>query len=223
MSVKVHVWDLPTRVFHWVLALLVIGLIVTGQTGGNAMIWHGRMGYAVLTLLLFRVVWGFVGGPYSRFSSFVPTPARVKAYLEHGKPKWIGHNPLGALSVFALIGLLLLQTASGLFADDEIAYSGPLTSLISNAWVAIASTWHKDIGKILLIVLVLVHVAAIFFYLFKRRENLITPMITGNLEVDTPDVANQSRAKDGLKQEIQAIVILIFCGLLVWWIVSLGA
>ena len=104
MTHKVRVWDLPTRVFHWTLAACVIALVATGQIGGSAMDWHFRFGYAVLTLLLFRLAWGFVGGHWSRFSSFLYAPSTVLRYLRgQGGPELsAGHNPLGAGSVFAL-------------------------------------------------------------------------------------------------------------------------
>lgn len=219
---QVQVWDLPTRLFHWALAVLVVCLFITGEIGGNAMQWHGRFGYAVLALVLFRIVWGFVGGHYSRFTSFMPTPSRIMAYVRGAAPKALGHNPLGALSVIVLLALLLLQTATGLFADDEIAYSGPLTALISNAWVALASTWHKSIGKVLLIVMVLLHVSAILFYLFRKNENLIEPMLTGIKEVDQVPVSSSLPALNAAKQMILAIVLISICSALVLWIVSLG-
>jgi cytochrome b len=223
MSTQVKVWDMPTRLFHWLLVVMVTCLFITGEIGGNAMQWHGRFGYATLDLVLFRLLWGVVGGHYSRFTSFVPTPSRLLAYIRGAAPKALGHNPLGALSVLALLGLLLLQTASGLFADDEIAYSGPLTSLISNAWVSIASKWHKDIGKVLLILMVLLHIGAILFYLFKKNDNLIEPMMTGVKEVDIVPVSHPLRTINAAKQIVLATVLLIACSLLVWWIVSLGA
>jgi cytochrome b len=119
---KVRVWDLPIRLFHWTLALSVVGSIVTAKIGGNAMIWHFRFGYLVFALLAFRILWGLVGGRWSRFSSFVYAPGTVLRYLrgqsradEHHD---VGHNPLGSFSVFALLGVLALQVASGLVADD---------------------------------------------------------------------------------------------------------
>ena len=123
MSTTVRVWDLPTRIFHWALVASVIDLVITAKLGGDAMAWHFRCGYAVLTLLLFRMVWGLVGGHWSRFRSFLYSPATVLRYLRgQGAPEHsVGHNPLGSGSVFALLGFLLLQVASGLFSDDEIA------------------------------------------------------------------------------------------------------
>lgn len=117
-ATRTRVWDLPTRLFHWALAAAVIGLIATGL--GGVMEWHFRLGYAVLALLLFRLVWGFVGGRWSRFTAFVYAPGSVLAYLRgRAHPDHlIGHTPLGALSVFAVLAILALQVATGLVADD---------------------------------------------------------------------------------------------------------
>lgn len=188
MSNSIRLWDLPTRLFHWSLAVCVIGLIVTGQVGGDAMTWHFRLGYAVLALVLFRIAWGFVGGRWSRFSAFVPTPARLWHYLRgHALPELsIGHNPLGALSVLAMLLFLLLQVTTGLVSDDEIATAGPLTHLVPSALVSQATSYHKHVGKLILFALVLLHLAAIAYYLLRRRDNLIRPMLTGDKEVDGP-------------------------------------
>ena len=160
----VRVWDLPTRLFHWALVVCIVGLVTTAQIGGNAMEWHFRFGYSVLTLLLFRLLWGFVGGHWSRFSTFLYSPANLLRYLRghevDGQP--LGHSPLGALSVFAILGLLLLQVGTGLFSDDEIAAVGPLSKLASGAVVSQLTHYHKDIGKVIVLILVLLHIGAIF-------------------------------------------------------------
>ena len=130
----IRVWDLPTRLFHWALVVCVIGQIVTANVGGNWMNWHLRLGYAVLTLLLFRLVWGFVGGHWSRFGSFLYAPSSVLAYLR-GRPEpehRVGHSPLGALSVFALLLILLAQ---GLF------FTGFLI-----LYIVSAKTAHRLVG-----------------------------------------------------------------------------
>jgi cytochrome b len=165
MSYKVRVWDLPTRIFHWALVFCVIGLIVTGQVGGSAMDWHFRLGYTVLALLLFRLVWGLVGGHWSRFSSFLFSPASVIRYLrgQTSVPYTTGHNPLGAGTVFAMLLFLLLQVGTGLVSDDEIASSGPLTRFVSASLVSQATAYHKEVGKVILLVLIALHVAAILF------------------------------------------------------------
>lgn len=218
---KVRVWDLPTRAFHWSLVVLVLLLIITGKIGNEALVWHGRLGYAVFALLLFRIMWGFVGGHYSRFASFFPTPQRLKAYLSlKDSSAWLGHNPLGALSVFAMLGLLCIQVVSGLFTDDEIAFTGPLTSLVANKWVSFATHWHKVLGESVLIALILLHVAAILFYLFKRKHNLIKPMLTGDTVTNAQDA---QAARDGVQQGFIALALLAASAALVWWVVNLGA
>ena len=140
---KVRVWDLPTRVFHWALVLGVIAQAITGLVGGDAMAWHLRVGYSVLALLLFRLFWGLVGGRWSRFRAFAYSPQSVLDYLKgrgRGKPEHgVGHSPLGAGSVFAMLLFLLAQVASGLFSDDEIAAAGPLTRFVSNSTVSLAT------------------------------------------------------------------------------------
>lgn len=215
-----RVWDLPTRVFHWALVFSVTGLVITGNVGGNAMPWHFRFGYSVLTLLLFRLTWGLVGGRWSRFASFIYAPSSIIKYLKgDGHPHHsVGHNPMGAFSVFALLTFLTAQVATGLISDDEIAAAGPLTKFVSNATVSIASGYHTKLGKLFLIVLVLLHVGAILFYLYKKRENLIKPMIHGDkvLPLDVP------ASRDDAKSRSVALLIFAICATLVYWLVSLG-
>ena len=165
MTHTVRIWDLPTRLFHWALAASVIALVVTAKVGGNAMVWHLRLGYVVLALLVFRLVWGLVGGRWSRFGAFLYSPGRLVRYLRGtGHPEdGVGHSPLGALSVFALLGVLLAQVGTGLLSDDEIAFQGPLTRFVSNAVVGQATGYHKEIGQYLVLGLVALHVRAIGF------------------------------------------------------------
>lgn len=112
--------------FHWLLVAALLGAVITGQLGGGLIEWHGRFGLAIVGLVAFRLVWGIAGSTYARFAHFFPTPARVKAYLA-GQWRGEGHNPLGALSVFGLILLLTAQVLSGLFANDDITFTGPCT------------------------------------------------------------------------------------------------
>lgn len=216
-----RVWDLPTRVFHWALVVCVVGLVVTGSTGGNAMVWHFKLGYAVFTLLLFRLVWGIIGGKWSRFASFIYSPSSIIQYIKGQRHPHhaVGHNPLGALSVFALLTFLLFQVATGLISDDEIAASGPLTKYVSNATVSLASSYHTEVGKRFIIALVLLHVIAILFYLFKKRENLIKPMIHGD-KVLAHDI---SASRDDTGSRAMAAFVFAFCAGLVYSLVSLGA
>ncbi len=186
--VKVRIWDLPTRVFHWLLVACVVGLVVTGNIGGSVMQWHFRLGYTVLALLLFRLVWGFVGGRWSRFLVFVRSPGVVLRYLKgQSTPEMeAGHNPLGALSVLGLLAVGLVQVGTGLFSDDEIFNTGPLAHLVSSDWVSRLTWVHAEVNKLVLIALVVLHVAAIVFYRLAKRKNLVRPMLTGDKELDVP-------------------------------------
>ena len=220
--VPVRVWDLPTRLFHWALAACVIGLVITGNVGGNALVWHMRLGLAVGALLVFRLLWGLVGGRWSRFSQFVRSPVAVLRYLrgDHrpGDHFEVGHNPLGSLSVLALLTLLAVQVASGLVADDEIAFTGPLYAWVSGATSALATGWHKGLGKLLLIVLVLLHLGAIGFYRWRRGKNLVGPMLHGDqmLPADTP------ASQDTLASRLRALSLLLACAAGAVWVASLA-
>lgn len=216
----VRVWDLPTRVFHWALALCIVGLIITGNVGGNAMVWHFRMGLGVLALLLFRLVWGLVGGRWSRFGAFIYSPSSIVNYLKgHGKPEHsVGHTPTGAGSVFALLAILLAQVGSGLVSDDEIASAGPLTRFVSGATVNLATNYHTNIGKWIILALVVLHVAAIVYYL-RRKQNLIKPMLTGDKQLASVMPAS----RDDAASRIAALVIFGICSAFVVWISSLAA
>ncbi|WP_066272364.1 cytochrome b/b6 domain-containing protein [Hydrogenophaga palleronii] len=216
----VRVWDLPTRLFHWLLAASVIGLIVTGSIGGNWMNWHLRLGYAVLTLLLFRLVWGFVGGRWSRFGSFIYAPSSLVAYLQgRGRPEHqVGHSPLGALSVFALLLILAAQVGSGLLSDDEISFFGPLTRFVSGETVAAATAYHKDIGKLLIFALVGLHLVAIAYYKWVRKQGLVKPMVLGDKHLPVAVPA----ARDSAGSRALALIVLALSALVVRWVVGLG-
>jgi len=174
---RIRVWDLPTRVFHWTLALCVVGSFVTVKLGGNAMVWHGRIGVILVGLLAFRLLWGFVGSTYARFAQFVRGPAAINAYLR-GQWQGEGHNPLGALSVLALLGTLTLLAATGLFANDDIAFEGPLYALVGKEFSDRMAGIHRLIEP-LTILLVLAHLGAIAYYVRYKKQALIMPMLTG--------------------------------------------
>ena len=216
----VRVWDLPTRLFHWTLAVCVVGLVVTANMGGNWMNWHLRLGYAVLTLLLFRVVWGFVGGHWSRFGSFLFPPATLWRYLrgQGDTAHSVGHSPLGALSVFALLAVLLLQVGTGLVSDDDIAFSGPLLRFVSGDTVAAATGYHKNIGKFIVMGLVALHLAAILFYKLARKQSLVRPMLAGDKRLNAP----ATNARDSAGTRLLALGVFLVCAGAVRWLVSLG-
>lgn len=219
MLIKVRVWDLPTRLFHWSFALCLVGLVVTGQIGDAAMVWHFRLGYTVLSLLLFRLVWGFVGGRWSRFNAFVVGPVSVLRYLRgQGTPaQSVGHNPLGSLSVLALLGFALLQVATGLFSDDEIATTGPLAKMASGIWVGRATYYHSAIGKYVLIALVLLHIAALIFYRVRHKNNLALSMVVGDKVFAEPfDSARDDGTSRMLAFLVFALCAILVAGLVQW-------
>jgi cytochrome b len=221
-TISIRVWDLPTRVFHWVLAFCVLSSIVSAYMGGNAMIWHFRLGYASFALILFRVVWGIVGGRWSRFGNFIYAPSATMRYLRGkslpGEHHDIGHNPLGAFSVFGLLFLLALQVGTGLFADDEISNTGPLINFVSGSTSLSLTKWHRNFGQYLIIALIVLHVGAILYYLLRKKENLIGPMLTG----DKALVANAPASIDNFRTRLAAIVLLAICIGVVAWVVKLG-
>lgn len=177
----VRVWDLPLRLFHWLLVATVTAAVLTGQIGGNLMLWHGRLGILITGLIAFRLAWGLVGSTHSRFASFVRGPAAIIAYLRGG---WhgLGHNPLGALSVLGLLTVLGLQAAGGLFANDDIAFQGPLYGLVSKDTSDWMTGLHRK-GFWLVLALVVLHIAAIVFYTRVKGEKLVGAMLTGQQEV----------------------------------------
>lgn len=209
---KAYVWDIPTRLFHWSLAILVVGAFVTAKTGGNAMIWHGRLGLAILGLLAFRIVWGFVGSTYARFVTFVRGPGAIMAYLR-GAWQGQGHNPLGALSVLALLGILGLQAATGLFANDDIAFNGYLAPLVGSDLSGQITGIHRLLENAL-IVLVVLHISAIVFYARVKKHNLVKPMLTG-----WADGAPEQSAKGGRPT---TVVLAVLIAVAVVWAASGG-
>ena len=178
----IRVWDIPTRLFHWVLVGLVICSLVTGNIGLSAMQYHEWSGVAIIILIGFRLAWGFVGGQHSRFKNFIKGPRVVVRYasslMRKDSNRHIGHNPLGGWSVIAMLTSLLIQAGTGLFANDNILTEGPLYYLVSKE----TSDWLTGVhhlNKKVLIGLVIIHICAVLFYLMVKRDNLIKPMITG--------------------------------------------
>jgi cytochrome b len=189
---RIKVWDLPTRLFHWLLFLAVAAALWTGWVGGSWIDWHARLGLLVLGLLVFRIIWGFLGSTYARFAQFAPTPGRVLAYLR-GRWRGEGHNPLGALSVFALLGVLTWQAVSGLFSNDDIAFKGPLASLVSSDTSTWLSGLHRQ-GLWIILGLVALHLAAIAVYAL-RGKNLVKPMLVGWKEADDLNIKSAKGGK----------------------------
>jgi cytochrome b len=221
--IATRVWDLPTRLFHWLLAVAVIGLIVTAKVGGNAMEVHFLLGYAVLAMLVFRLVWGFVGGYWSRFARFFYTPKTVFAYLRgQSRPDQfhdVGHSPLASFSVYGLLLVLIAQVGSGLFADDEIASAGPLARFVEAQTSGRLTAWHTQYGQWLVIGLVVLHVLAILYYVFVKRKTLVAPMVTGDKALP----AGVPSAADTWKTRITAFVLFALAAGLAAWVAGLRA
>lgn len=217
---KIRVWDLPTRFFHWGLVACIFGSAISGLVGGSALAWHFRFGYGVIALLAFRIVWGLVGGRWSRFGAFIYAPQSILDYIRgSGKPEHsVGHSPLGALSVFALLMFLAAQVSTGLMSDDEVAFSGPLTHLVSNATVELATFYHAAVGKWVILGLVLLHIGAVIFYQ-RRQHKLINAMLHGD---KTLALAAPS-SRDDVLSRTAALLIFSLCSAGAYWLSTLAA
>jgi cytochrome b len=214
---KVKVWDLPTRLFHWLLVLTFITLYATAKT--DNMQWHMQVGYFMLSLLLFRLVWGLVGGYWSRFIQFIYSPSSIIRYLKHQERpehKALGHNPMGALSVGAVLFFLAFQVFSGLSSSDDIFFEGPLTQYLSGDWVEWLTDYHHDIGQILLLVLIGLHLCAIVYYQYKKHR-LVQAMVNGYQESDSP----QRESRDNALTRCFALLIFAGCITISYWVSQL--
>lgn len=180
---RIRVWDLPTRLFHWLLVALLGVSWYTGKSGGiDEMTWHMWSGYAILALLIFRLVWGGIGSTTARFTHFVAGPREGLRYagalLRREPPHYFGHTPLGGWMIVALLVSLLVQTVTGLCANDDIMTEGPLAAFVGKPWSDWMTTIHKW-NFDLLLVLAGLHVLAVIGYLVLLGENLIGAMFTG--------------------------------------------
>ena len=217
--VSIRVWDWPVRVTHWAIAALVAISVATGLIGGNAMEWHLRSGFAILALTLFRILWGFAGGRHARFASFVRGPRAVAGYVRSifAPPREMhaGHNPLGGWFIVLLLASLLVQAATGLFANDDIATEGPLAKRISDE-LSDRFTWLHVRGAWVVLGLATVHIGASLFHLVVWKENLIRSMFTGVKLLPRRFVD----AGIGPDRSVRALVLLGVCALAVWVVVT---
>ena len=225
MKKIIRVWDLPIRLFHWLLVLCILGSFISVNIGGNAIQWHAYFGYSILCLLIFRIIWGFIGSTHARFASFLPTKKGILDYLSGSAPRVLGHNPVGALSVFALIFVLCVQVTTGLFVDDEIAFQGPLAKYVSSSVGSFLSEIHEG-NQVVIYALITIHIAAIWFYKKFKGENLVQPMISGDKEIDPSEEAKYLPAdlgrasKDGGLQRGLALVILSVIAVVVGYFIT---
>jgi len=215
MSSHIKLWDAPLRVFHWLFGVAVIASMVTGWLGGGLMVWHGRLGLLVLGLLVFRLLWGFVGSTYARWSRILGATCGVKSYLQ-GNWREAGHNPLGALSVLAMLGLVGFQVVSGLLATDDIAFQGPLFALVSSDTSDWLTGLHRQ-AKWLLVAVIGLHLAAIAWYTLVRRKSLVRAMIAGRAKREHP---GQQDAQGG--PLVAAVLVLVLAVGTVWGVQSVA-
>jgi len=219
MKRTLRIWDLPTRLFHWFLVICIAGAVIFVNIGGYWMQWHAYCGYAALSLILFRVLWGFIGAVHSRFTTFVPSPQRLIDFLSGRQGSGLGHNPLGSLSVIALLLVVGFQASTGLFTDDDIAFQGPLAKYVPNATVSLLSSIHA-LNSNILFGLIGLHLLAIAYYQWVKRESILMPMIQGDKDVDVERDGNGLPAKaliaskDGALQRLTALVSLCAIALL---------
>ncbi|QWD84931.1 cytochrome b/b6 domain-containing protein [Polynucleobacter asymbioticus] len=225
MKKIIRVWDLPIRLFHWLLVICIVGSFITVKIGGNAMEWHARVGYCVLSLIIFRICWGFIGSHHARFIHFVPSPRGLLNYLSGKAKAGLGHNPLGALSVLALLCSVGLQAITGLFANDDIAFEGPFSKYVSSSTVELLTSIHYFNEKVL-IVLIVTHLCAIFYYQKFKGENLIKPMLLGDKEIDPSEEARYlpsdlgQASKDGGLQRGFALVLLSVIAVILGYLIT---
>lgn len=187
------VWDLPVRLTHWALVLAVAGSWATHYAGIEWFPWHRRLGYVVLVLVAFRILWGFVGTRHARFRTFLRGPRAILAYLRDPAAAPAGHNPLGAVGVLALLAALLLQASSGLFANDEIMSTGPFYGWIAPELSNRISSLHGTNSDWLLLLIVL-HVAAVAWHVLARRQPLVRAMLTGRKPIGAVPEAEAIRS-----------------------------
>lgn len=186
--IPVRVWDLPTRLFHWALVLLVTASLVTGEfdsiLGATTLEWHKRSGLAILALLAFRLLWGFAGGTHARFASFLRGPRNVIGYAKgllagREQAEGAGHNPLGGWSVIAMLSALAVQVSTGLFlVDEDYGFEGPLARYASSAVADFLAEVH-EVNYGVIGTLVALHLAAIAWYTVVKRQDLVRAMVTG--------------------------------------------
>lgn len=212
------VWDIPVRLFHWLLVICLLGQWLTADVLDDAMDIHFYIGYFTLGLVIFRLMWGFVGTKYAKFNSFVSGPKSMLTYLRSVKSKQhnvsVGHNSVGGLLLPAVIVLVGLQAISGLFTSDDIVYSGPYYDS-ANADLQEYMQWlHHNIFDILLAIIGL-HLIAIGWYLFFLKHNLIRPMFDGKKTVSPKEGIEHS-------QLIKATLIMCLVAIFVYWLVAIN-
>jgi cytochrome b len=215
---KQLIWDLPLRLFHWLLVASLFAQWLTAEVLENATQWHAYIGYFTLGLILFRIIWGFIGTRYSKFSSFLGSPKAIfnyaKSIFSVKYQAHVGHNPLGGLLLPAVLGLVGLQAVSGLFVTDDIIFTGPYYTSVSSQIQEIMQTIHHNIFDWLLY-LIGVHLLALLFYKYRLKQDLIRPMIDGKKALDKQDGIPHS-------QLLKAVILTVLISAFIIWLVVLN-
>lgn len=186
------IWDFPTRLFHWLLVACILAQYLTAEVF-DAIDWHFKIGYFTLGLILFRLLWGFIGTTYARFSQFLAGPSKVLSYAKTvtapNSPEYAGHNPMGGWMVIALLALVALQGISGLFINDDIINAGPYYNAVSETTRDIMNTVHHTAFNVLLAAIVL-HIAAVIFYTRYKKQLLVPAMLHGKKITNQPGITS---------------------------------
>lgn len=223
--VKIKVWDLPTRIFHWGMVCLLALLWWSADAG--EMQWHQIFAYSLLILIGFRILWGLIGSDTARFSHFVHHPKVVLDYLRSIRTKGmsvvLGHNPIGGYMVIALIGIISLQLVTGLFATDDIFTEGPLYSYVSSD-ISGFLTWLHKTNFNLILLLSAIHILAVIIHAMKG-DKLVGAMISGYKKVSKVAFSSSAKSELRFKSEWLALVLFTVCaavvfGYLMWPIVQ---
>lgn len=213
------VWDLPLRIFHWLLVLSLGGLWATGEAGFEWLEYHMYLGYFTLGLIVFRVIWGFVGPRHARFSNFLAGPSAIWRYARGlGAGTMIqtaGHNPLGGISVIVMLVLVSVQIGTGLFTSDDILYTGPYNGAVSTDLAEELSTLHAQNFNIILIAVAL-HIIAIAFYFLVKKQNLVGAMFHGKKPAShVPE--HEAITKSEI---VKAVIVIVISAALVYWFIN---
>lgn len=210
------VWDLPLRLFHWLLVVSLIASWVTAEVGFDWMPYHLYLGYWTLGLLVFRIIWGFVGPRHARFASFLTGPSGLWRYaraLAAGTMiQTAGHNPLGGISVIVMLVLVGFQAVTGLFATDDIVWTGPYNPAVSEATADRLTGLHHLNFNIILAAVAL-HIMAIAFYFLVKKQNLVAAMLHGRKVVPEHEAISKSEV-------VKALIVIVISAGLVYWLIS---
>lgn len=219
MEKKILVWDLPLRIFHWGFVISIVGAWITHELGEDYISLHMQFGYVALGLVSFRLIWGVIGPHYSQFKTFFPSPKLIHRYIkskkEDGNNAILGHNPLGSLSVFAMLVLVLIQSVSGLFMNDEIFTTAPYHNSLGSDVDKIMNFIHKNAFDIIQL-LILLHIGAIIYYKIFKKQALASSMFTGK------KIGNEKSLSIKSSKIVLAIIVAIIVTAFIYWLVVLN-